>query len=148
MWGDHNHREPLKVLELGHGTSRDADMGFTRPNGSVSHHLLFNKCARHGSPPWQQPSKVLAPRVPADDVHGSHGRQVCRRHELYVSFQDLGWLVSATLLFPKRPSPSGDPRCVPGEADPQRTWIVFIFLCFPSSLKGECVALIVKSAVL
>ncbi|KAM5321224.1 bone morphogenetic protein 8B [Glossophaga mutica] len=27
-----------------------------------------------------------------DDVHGSHGRQVCRRHELYVSFQDLGWL--------------------------------------------------------
>lgn len=26
-----------------------------------------------------------------DDVHGSHGRQVCRRHELYVSFQDLGW---------------------------------------------------------
>ncbi|KAL2772810.1 bone morphogenetic protein 8B preproprotein [Daubentonia madagascariensis] len=28
-----------------------------------------------------------------DDVHGSSGRQVCRRHELYVSFQDLGWLV-------------------------------------------------------
>ncbi|XP_055442271.1 bone morphogenetic protein 8A [Bubalus kerabau] len=27
-----------------------------------------------------------------DDVHGSHGRQVCGRHELYVSFQDLGWL--------------------------------------------------------
>nr|XP_005904943.1 PREDICTED: bone morphogenetic protein 8B [Bos mutus] len=27
-----------------------------------------------------------------DNVHGSHGRQVCRRHELYVSFQDLGWL--------------------------------------------------------
>uniref|UniRef100_F6TRN4 TGF-beta family profile domain-containing protein n=1 Tax=Equus caballus TaxID=9796 RepID=F6TRN4_HORSE len=27
-----------------------------------------------------------------DDVHGSDGRQVCRRHELYVSFQDLGWL--------------------------------------------------------
>ncbi|XP_039732660.1 bone morphogenetic protein 8B [Pteropus medius] len=27
-----------------------------------------------------------------DDVHGSHGRHVCRRHELYVSFQDLGWL--------------------------------------------------------
>ncbi|XP_054427554.1 bone morphogenetic protein 8B [Pteronotus mesoamericanus] len=27
-----------------------------------------------------------------DDVHGSHGRQVCRRHELYVSFRDLGWL--------------------------------------------------------
>ncbi|CAK6440980.1 unnamed protein product [Pipistrellus nathusii] len=27
-----------------------------------------------------------------DGAHGSHGRQVCRRHELYVSFQDLGWL--------------------------------------------------------
>lgn len=35
------------------------------------------------------------PSVPADDVHGSHGQQVCRRHELYVSFQDLGWLVIA-----------------------------------------------------
>ncbi|XP_068773747.1 bone morphogenetic protein 8A [Struthio camelus] len=27
-----------------------------------------------------------------DDVHAAAGRQVCRRHELYVSFQDLGWL--------------------------------------------------------
>ncbi|XP_007956851.1 bone morphogenetic protein 8B-like [Orycteropus afer afer] len=27
-----------------------------------------------------------------DAIHGSGGRQVCRRHELYVSFQDLGWL--------------------------------------------------------
>ncbi|XP_040830209.1 bone morphogenetic protein 8B isoform X1 [Ochotona curzoniae] len=27
-----------------------------------------------------------------DAVHGSSGRQVCRRHELYVSFRDLGWL--------------------------------------------------------
>ncbi|NXE69085.1 BMP8B protein, partial [Calcarius ornatus] len=27
-----------------------------------------------------------------DDVHPADGRQVCRRHELYVSFQDLGWL--------------------------------------------------------
>ncbi|NXU93746.1 BMP8A protein, partial [Xiphorhynchus elegans] len=27
-----------------------------------------------------------------DDVHGTDRRQVCRRHELYVSFQDLGWL--------------------------------------------------------
>uniref|UniRef100_H0XTZ8 TGF-beta family profile domain-containing protein n=1 Tax=Otolemur garnettii TaxID=30611 RepID=H0XTZ8_OTOGA len=27
-----------------------------------------------------------------DDIHGATGRQVCRRHELYVSFQDLGWL--------------------------------------------------------
>ncbi|NXX79063.1 BMP8B protein, partial [Urocolius indicus] len=27
-----------------------------------------------------------------DDVHAAAGRQICRRHELYVSFQDLGWL--------------------------------------------------------
>uniref|UniRef100_F6YYN3 TGF-beta family profile domain-containing protein n=1 Tax=Ornithorhynchus anatinus TaxID=9258 RepID=F6YYN3_ORNAN len=27
-----------------------------------------------------------------DDIHSTDGRQVCRRHELYVSFQDLGWL--------------------------------------------------------
>uniref|UniRef100_A0A7M4FED9 Bone morphogenetic protein 8A-like n=1 Tax=Crocodylus porosus TaxID=8502 RepID=A0A7M4FED9_CROPO len=27
-----------------------------------------------------------------DDIHVTEGRQVCRRHELYVSFQDLGWL--------------------------------------------------------
>ncbi|XP_008564075.1 PREDICTED: bone morphogenetic protein 8A isoform X1 [Galeopterus variegatus] len=27
-----------------------------------------------------------------DDIHGSNGQQICRRHELYVSFQDLGWL--------------------------------------------------------
>lgn len=40
----------------------------------------------------QEPQKRPCPSVPADDVHGSHGRQVCRRHELYVSFQDLGWL--------------------------------------------------------
>ncbi|XP_021119082.1 bone morphogenetic protein 8B-like [Heterocephalus glaber] len=40
----------------------------------------------------QEPQKRPVPSVPADDIHGSHGRQVCRRHELYVSFQDLGWL--------------------------------------------------------
>ncbi|XP_031523160.1 bone morphogenetic protein 8A isoform X2 [Papio anubis] len=46
----------------------------------------------------RQPKKTnelpQANRLPGifDDVHGSHGRQVCRRHELYVSFQDLGWL--------------------------------------------------------
>ncbi|XP_025918222.1 bone morphogenetic protein 8A-like [Apteryx rowi] len=27
-----------------------------------------------------------------DEGHAADGRQVCRRHELYVSFQDLGWL--------------------------------------------------------
>uniref|UniRef100_A0A674HUW7 TGF-beta family profile domain-containing protein n=1 Tax=Taeniopygia guttata TaxID=59729 RepID=A0A674HUW7_TAEGU len=35
--------------------------------------------------------KSLFP-FPTDDVHATDGRQVCRRHELYVSFQDLGWL--------------------------------------------------------
>ncbi|KAL0604690.1 Bone morphogenetic protein 8B [Plecturocebus cupreus] len=57
-------------------------------------------CSSGGPPPWyptaaaqiRNPRKDLAPSVPTDDVHGSHGRQVCRRHELYVSFQDLGWL--------------------------------------------------------
>ncbi|XP_030679392.1 bone morphogenetic protein 8B isoform X2 [Nomascus leucogenys] len=49
----------------------------------------------------RQPKKTnelpQANRLPGifDDIHGSHGRQVCRRHELYVSFQDLGWLVIA-----------------------------------------------------
>lgn len=27
-----------------------------------------------------------------DHVHVPDGRQVCKRHELYVSFRDLGWL--------------------------------------------------------
>uniref|UniRef100_A0A8D0BT60 TGF-beta family profile domain-containing protein n=1 Tax=Salvator merianae TaxID=96440 RepID=A0A8D0BT60_SALMN len=27
-----------------------------------------------------------------DDIPVSEGRQICRRHELYVSFQDLGWM--------------------------------------------------------
>ncbi|MXQ88153.1 hypothetical protein E5288_WYG017064 [Bos mutus] len=49
------------------------------------------------SAPISAESSLLSPlmgplHVVADDVHGSHGRQVCRRHELYVSFQDLGWL--------------------------------------------------------
>lgn len=57
---------------------------------------LLNKCAQWGVPALElpgagPPEKTLS--VPADDVHGADGRQVCRRHELYVSFQDLGWLV-------------------------------------------------------
>ncbi|NXU26283.1 BMP8B protein, partial [Thalassarche chlororhynchos] len=38
-----------------------------------------------------------------DDVHAADGRQVCRRHELYVSFQDLGWLGrgSAPVIAPQ-----------------------------------------------
>ncbi|XP_030045135.1 bone morphogenetic protein 8B-like isoform X1 [Microcaecilia unicolor] len=28
----------------------------------------------------------------SDHIHLSEGRQVCKRHELYVSFHDLGWL--------------------------------------------------------
>ena len=50
MWGDCHQREPSKVLELGHGTSRAADMGFRRPNGLVSQHLLLNRRAPHGAP--------------------------------------------------------------------------------------------------
>ncbi|XP_059110894.1 bone morphogenetic protein 8A-like [Peromyscus eremicus] len=33
------------------------------------------------------------------DGHGARGRDVCRRHELYVSFRDLGWLDS--VIAPK-----------------------------------------------
>ena len=68
---------------------------------------LSHKCAHQGIPALgapvvaaqsRTPEKTLNPLSPADDVHGSHGRQVCRRHELYVSFQDLGWLVIAGFL--------------------------------------------------
>lgn len=48
----------------------------------------------------QDPEKTSHHLSPADDIHGSHGRHVCRRHELYVSFQDLGWLVIPTLPRP------------------------------------------------
>ncbi|KAM9242215.1 bone morphogenetic protein 8B isoform 1-T1 [Dugong dugon] len=50
-----------------------------------------------GSELWQAwtelaSRKDLVLSVPPDDIHGSVRRQVCQRHELYVSFQDLGWL--------------------------------------------------------
>ena len=106
-------------------------MGFMRPNGLVSQHLLFNKCARHGVPHPGNSSPAKPLRVPADDVHGSHGRQVCRRHELYVSFQDLGWLVSSDSPFQ-----NDCPHLCPRGGRPTENF-VFIFLCFPSSLKGE-----------
>nr|XP_031321424.1 bone morphogenetic protein 8B [Camelus dromedarius] len=77
-------------------------MGFMRPNGLVSPHSFIQQtCPSGRPPPWElpvvaaqsrTPAKTLPCLSPADDVHGSHGRQVCRRHELYVSFQDLGWL--------------------------------------------------------
>ncbi|NXA41407.1 BMP8A protein, partial [Eudromia elegans] len=37
---------------------------------------------------------LVASRAPLPAEHGpaAEGRQQCRRHELYVSFQDLGWL--------------------------------------------------------
>ncbi|XP_006737583.1 bone morphogenetic protein 8B [Leptonychotes weddellii] len=45
-------------------------------------------------PPKKTNELPHANRLPGifDDVHGADGRHVCRRHELYVSFQDLGWL--------------------------------------------------------
>ncbi|XP_036035686.1 bone morphogenetic protein 8A isoform X2 [Onychomys torridus] len=36
------------------------------------------------------PNKL--PGIFGEDGHGARGRDVCRRHELYVSFRDLGWL--------------------------------------------------------
>ncbi|XP_029787253.1 growth/differentiation factor 7-like [Suricata suricatta] len=76
-------------------------MGLMRPNASVSLHLFIRQVCPVGCPPpWELPvegAQSRSPRtdlasVPADDVPGAGGRQVCRRHELYVSFQDLGWL--------------------------------------------------------
>lgn len=73
-----------------------------RSNASVSLHLFIHQVCPVGCPPpWELPVEAAQSRnprtdlasVPADDVHGTDGRQVCRRHELYVSFQDLGWLV-------------------------------------------------------
>lgn len=62
----------------------------------LSHH--------HGEYPWPLcragPLNRLCLLVPADDGHGSHGREVCRRHELYVSFRDLGWLVISAFPLP------------------------------------------------
>ena len=96
-------------------------------------------CASWRPPPWeQQPSKALAPRVPADDVHGSHGRQVCRRHELYVSFQDLGWLVSPDSPPFLKTFPTWRPQVCPRGGRPTENFdCLYLPLCFPSSLKGE-----------
>lgn len=46
------------------------------------------------------PLNRLCLLAPADDGHGSRGRDVCRRHELYVSFRDLGWLVISAFPLP------------------------------------------------
>lgn len=109
LWSHWERLEPLEVLEQGHGTSRAAGMGFRRPSDLVSHHSFIPQMCPSGRPlPWESPVVAAQSRTPektlhhlssADNVHGSHGRQVCRRHELYVSFQDLGWLVISTLLL-------------------------------------------------
>uniref|UniRef100_A0A8C0G6C5 TGF-beta family profile domain-containing protein n=1 Tax=Chelonoidis abingdonii TaxID=106734 RepID=A0A8C0G6C5_CHEAB len=49
---------------------------------AASNHWLVNR--KH--------SLGLRLYVETDDGKANSGRQVCRRHELYVSFQDLGWL--------------------------------------------------------
>ena len=69
-----NHLEPSKVLDLGHGASRAAEMGFMRPNGLVSHHSFTQQMSPSGRPPPQELPVVgaqsrtlrkdLAPSVP------------------------------------------------------------------------------------
>uniref|UniRef100_A0A8C8U6C7 TGF-beta family profile domain-containing protein n=1 Tax=Peromyscus maniculatus bairdii TaxID=230844 RepID=A0A8C8U6C7_PERMB len=58
--------------------------------GTLTYFLLsfICKCVCHA--PLRE-YHDLAPFCPADG-HGARGRDVCRRHELYVSFRDLGWL--------------------------------------------------------
>jgi len=34
-----------------------------------------------------------------DQNHASSGRQACKKHELYVSFSDLGWKVTFTTIL-------------------------------------------------
>lgn len=34
-----------------------------------------------------------------DQNHASSGRQACKKHELYVSFSDLGWRVRYRRLY-------------------------------------------------
>lgn len=80
--------------------------------------------------------------VPADGAHGSHGRQVCRRHELYVSFQDLGWLVMSPLpSLPNDDPPEGQVSLQEGVDLGDFFSSYYFLLSFPSFLKGECVTL-------
>uniref|UniRef100_G1LYD8 TGF-beta family profile domain-containing protein n=1 Tax=Ailuropoda melanoleuca TaxID=9646 RepID=G1LYD8_AILME len=60
----------------------------------VSRRPAFSTRPLKRRPPKKTNELPHANRLPGifDDVHGADGRQVCRRHELYVSFQDLGWL--------------------------------------------------------
>ncbi|XP_073089785.1 bone morphogenetic protein 8B isoform X1 [Manis javanica] len=73
-------RPPKKTNELLHPHKLPGIFGWPLPRSSP------RELHRAGAP-----EKTLHVS-PADDVHGSDGRHVCRRHELYVSFQDLGWL--------------------------------------------------------
>lgn len=98
-----SHLEPAKALELGHGTSTAAGWASGHQGISFTSFVYSTNVPGRVSPPWELPVVAAWSRnprkapasVPADDVHGADGRQVCRRHELYVSFQDLGWLVSS-----------------------------------------------------
>uniref|UniRef100_A0A8C0SNB1 TGF-beta family profile domain-containing protein n=1 Tax=Canis lupus familiaris TaxID=9615 RepID=A0A8C0SNB1_CANLF len=96
-----SHLQPAKALELGHGTSTAAGWASGHQGIGFTSFIYSTNVPGRVSPPWELPvvaARSRNPRkapasVPADDVHGTDGRQVCRRHELYVSFQDLGWLV-------------------------------------------------------
>lgn len=73
---------------------------------------------------------------------------MCRRHELYVSFQDLGWLVRSTPLLHDDPRRS---RVSPGGVDWVFLCVFFMYyflLGFPSVLDGECDTFMVKRCFL
>jgi hypothetical protein len=77
----------------------------------------------------RSPRIDLALSVPADDSHGSRGRQLCRRHELYVSFQDLGWLVLPSFPSPKLTVPT-QAMAYPGRVEMQAAFILFCSFSF------------------
>lgn len=94
----------------------------------------------------QDPEKTSHHLSPADDIHGSHGRHVCRRHELYVSFQDLGWLVIPTLPRPPVSLNDNLPLKIvsvsPGGGSIMGDFIllcIIFFWVFHVFKKGECV---------
>ncbi|GAB1288874.1 Bone morphogenetic protein 8B [Apodemus speciosus] len=55
---------------------------------------LNSKTTEEAAAKSHQPAVALqhTPRNLCYDGHSSHGREVCRRHELYVRSRDLGWL--------------------------------------------------------
>lgn len=76
-------------------TAQETENGLKKPQTikkSISKHnswavLLAPCCVVLGSPAWQ-------PLSPTENS-SSDQRQACKKHELYVSFRDLGWQVRA-----------------------------------------------------